>query len=129
MIRSIYKFHLLIVVLLILFYGSAKADFLATGKFKGLECSGFVIQACSNVSIDAVGQNGKLFELKRVWPKVTEYNASQNICHIRMKGGSVFGFWGDVVGKASGPDFYTLTKSGDYKKVEIESLSFKCRKR
>ena len=102
---------------------------IATGKFKGFECSGFVIQACSNISIDAVGENGKLFQLKRIWPKVSEYNASQNICHINIKGGSIFGFWGNMVGKAAGPDFFTLTESGNYRKVDIESLSFKCTKK
>ena len=107
----------------------ARADYLATGKFSGLVCSGFVIQSCSNVSVDAVGENGRLFELKRSWPKVTEFNSSQKLCHIRVKGNSVFGFWGDVVGEAASPDFYSLTSSGKYKKVDIESLSFKCQKR
>ena len=104
----------------------AIADYVATdGKFKGTVCKGFGIQSCKWVRVDAVSKDGKLFSLKRNYRSVSEYNSKQGLCHVRIKKEGMFG---ELFNKVTGPDFYSKQAGGQFKKVDIEDLSFNCRK-
>lgn len=105
---------------------SASADYVATGDIEGQACSGFGIQSCSHVSVDAVeGDDGRLHTVKRRYSSVSDYNANKGRCWIETKarGGGVIGW---VAGAISGPDFYTETEDG-FKKVDIDYITFPCR--
>ena len=75
--------------------------------------------------VDAVSKGGELFNLKPRYKTVSEFNSSQGLCHIRTK---KEGLLGKLFDKATGPEFFSKQSNGQFKKVDIESLSFNCRK-
>lgn len=110
------KIYIIIGLLLVetVLFSRALADYQAIGEFSGTVCSGLFIKDCSWVSVDAVEKGGKLFNIKRNYSKVTEYHSIQELCHIKIN--------------KKNQNFYSKTSSGQFKKVLISTLSFKCRK-
>lgn len=104
-----------------LFATTAQAYFEATGSIDANVCSGFVIKSCSFQSADAVGKDGKLYNLSRTYDNVTEYRNGR--CWIRLKGNEVLG---NLISGIMSPQFYTL-HNGQYEEIDPEYLTFKCR--
>ena len=107
---------------------NAFAEYCAVSKIKGNVCSGFVIEACKFVVVDAVKRDdGKLYELSRCYESVSDYSESKGRCWVRTKskGAGLFS-WG--VNAADQPEFYHLKDDGTYEEIDVEYLSFKCRK-
>jgi len=102
-------------VVLIFLATGARADYCATGKITGEQCSGFVFESCGFVNIDAQrGSDGVMSETQRCFSSVSNYKESkgQGRCWLNTKSNS--------------PDFFTKNKDGDYESVDIGYLVFKC---
>lgn len=110
-------------------YGAAHAQYVATGPYKGTVCSGFIIQSCAIHEITAVkGKDGKLYTLKTEHQAVDEYNGDNKRCHIRTKSKGA-GLLSVGVNAITQPVFLTKQAGGDYKELDIESVSFPCIKK
>lgn len=105
----------------------AAADFVAVGPIQGNVCTGFVIEACSLQEVHAIKEDGKLFSIGRRYPEVSNYDAGKGRCWIQTKSvGAGFGSAG--VNAAMQPDFYGRDSSGALTPLDVEYLTFKCRK-
>jgi len=92
-------------------------------------CSGFVIEVCKFVQVDAVkGENGKLYNVKCCYDSVSEYSKSKGRCWIntKSKGGGLLS-WG--VNAVTQPEFLHLNEDGNYEELDVEYLTFKCQRR
>lgn len=57
------------------------AQYCAVGNIKGNVCSGFVIEACKFVQVDAVkGDDDILYTVGRCYESVSEYSESKGRC-------------------------------------------------
>jgi hypothetical protein len=127
--RSIVKTMAALTVGLLFNPAGAQAEYCAIGNIKGNVCSGFVIEACKFVQVDAVkGDDDKLYTVNRCYGSVSEYSESKGRCWIKTKskGGGLLS-WG--VNAATQPEFFHLSENGDYEKLDVEYLTFKCQKR
>jgi len=109
----------------------AWSDYQRTGPMIGTVCTGFGLVCQSNVPIVAFKDTfqGKTLyvPMETSFPSVDSYNASSQTCHIRLNRG----IWTPLnwlIGKLKNPDLYTR-EDGQLKKVEPESVRFKCVKR
>jgi len=96
---------------------NAFSEYCAVSKIKGNVCSGFVIEACKFVVVDAVkGDDGKLYELSRCYESASDYSESKGRCWVRTKskGAGLFS-WG--VNAAAQPEFYHLKEDGTYEEL------------
>lgn len=101
----------------------AWADYRRTGPMTGTVCTfGLVCQ--SNVTIVAVKEQDRFYEVTETFQAVDDYNARTQTCHIRLSRG----IWTPLNWLTKTPDFYTQ-EDGKFKKVEPESVRFKCKKR
>lgn len=115
-----------IVIACVLVCPSAFADYLVKGPIEGNVCWGLGIEVCGLKKLDAVkGADGRLFTISDRFKSVSEYNSAKGRCWIRTKstGGGLFS-WG--VNAAIQPEFFEKTDSGEYKKHDVEYVTFKC---
>jgi len=106
--------------------GIANADYIIDGNMEGYVCSGLVIKSCGPVSIDAVRDgDGELFNVSTRYNNVSSYDEGSGRCTIIIKTGSATQ---DTIRALQLPDFMTKTDSGDYRKVDPEYLTFRCRR-
>ena len=105
---------------------SAHAGYRVIGEIKGQVCKGFVIEACSMKVVAAVENNqGGLSEVKRYFNTVSEYKSSTSHCYVRIKSksDSIFSKGADAL---LNPVFYERV-DGQYRKIDVDYLSFQCR--
>ena len=108
---------------------SVLADYCATGKVEGNVCSGFIIESCKFIKIDAVKDGvGNLFNMKRCYEDVSEYKSSKSLCWINTKSKGM-GLISTAMNMAVQPDFLHKNSSGEYEDVDAEYIVFKCKKR
>lgn len=106
------------------FTTSVLADYYVTGKVTGgtKEWGGFKSRI---VNVDAVMEDGKLYEVGKQYPTVTEYDKNKGRCWLKV-GGGVTG----VLQMFSGRSWHTLQADGTYKKIKnLEYLTFPCVKK
>jgi hypothetical protein len=102
------------------------ADYAVVGKVEGSSCWGVGFQMCSMKTIEAVkGDDGRLYSVAESFSKVSEYNASKGRCWIRTKDSSL-GLISMAANAAFSPTFYEKTSSGEFKKIDVEYVTFKC---
>ena len=106
----------------------AIADYAVVGKIEGSSCWGVGFQMCSMKTIEAVkGDDGRLYTVAESFPRVSEYSASKGRCWIRAKDSGT-GLISMAANAAFSPSFYEKTSSGEFKKVDVEYITFKCTK-
>ncbi len=116
----------LLVGVLVLVVGLANADYLVTGKITGQECSGFVLEVCSNRNVDAVeGDNGKLYHLAEIYSDVDDYDGKR--CWIRTKSKGL-GLISKAIDAIGGDQFYEKEKDGRYVEIDVEYITFPCKR-
>ncbi len=121
------KISIILYVLLLSSF-SANAEYCATGVIKGNICSGFILESCKTVKIDAVkGENGELFSINKCYSSVSEYSKSKKLCWIntKSKGGGALSW---AANSLTQPDFLHKNESGKYEELDVEYLVFKCTK-
>ncbi len=108
-----------------LYSASSQAEYCAISEIKGNVCSGFVIETCKFVRIDAVKEGGKLYKVNRCYESVSEHSESKSRCWIRTKstGGGLLS-WG--LNAASQPQFLHQNSDGTYEDIDVEYITFKC---
>ena len=106
------------------FSNISKADYYVNGKIEGGHKSymGFVLEI---VSVDAVGQKGKLFNLATVYKKVSEYNEIKKRCWIRTE----LGLIGKALNLFNNEQFWERKKDGSYRELNLEYITFPCIKK
>lgn len=79
--------------------------------------------------LDAVkGKDGRLYTIADRFESVTEYKPEKGRCWIRTKSTQAgLISWG--INAVTQPDFYEKEASGEYKKHDVEYVTFKCIKR
>ncbi|MEO1860671.1 MAG: hypothetical protein ABGZ19_12295 [Verrucomicrobiales bacterium] len=112
----------------ILFNTAALADFCATSKIEANVCSGFVIESCSHVKVDAIkNSEGKLFNISKCYKDVSEYSKSKGRCWINTKSkGYGLISWG--IDAMTQPNFAHKNKDGKYESIDAEYITFMCKK-
>jgi hypothetical protein len=104
------------------------ADYFAIGKIEGQVCYGFGIEVCGLHIISAVkGDDGKLYEPNTHYQSVSEYRESSGRCWIHTKT-TKLGLFNSVANAVFQPTFYEKV-NGEYEKLDVEYITFKCRKR
>ena len=122
-------FKSLLHIFALLFSVSAIADYCAVGKIEANECSGFIIESCSLIEINAVKDDeGNLFHPMQCYQSVSEYSASKNLCWINTKseGGGIVS-WG--LNSATQPNFLHKNSKGEYEEIDADYIVFKCSKK
>ena len=112
----------LIFIILIFFSTNAFADYYVTGKITGghKKYMGFAIEI---VNVDAVGKKGDLYNLQRVYKKVSDYKNDR--CWIDTRLGQI----GKVLNFFRNQNFYERQSDGTYRKLNLEYITFPCVKR
>ena len=108
---------------------SAIADYCAIGKIEANECSGFIIESCKFIKVDAVRDDeGNLFHPKKCYETVTEYNSRKGRCWVttKSKDGGIIS-WG--INAAIQPNFLHKNTKGDYEEIDADYITFKCSKK
>ena len=125
-LEDMVKLVLSFFIVTILFLPSVTyADYYVRGQVMGDVCKGFGIKTCSKVEIHAVDDSsGKLYALQNKYSNVDEYRNGLCTIYVNMGGGIVSKIFSSI----SMPNFYTKS-NGKYKKVNVEYLQFKCRKK
>jgi hypothetical protein len=109
----------LLIVLALVFATPAFADYYATGKITGQESHWFGF-GVKNVSVDAVKQEGRMFEVATRYAEVSSYSGGR--CWIDMGWAmTAITYFHDIT-------FYEL-KNGEYRKLNLSNISFSCVKR
>jgi hypothetical protein len=124
--ESLMRFLIMMAALLIT-VSDAKAEYVAIGQIQGTVCKGFVIEVCSKYNLSAVkGSDGKMYTVSRTFDSVDEHNG--DLCHIRTKltTGGAFSW---AINSVAQPVFYEKTAAGEYKELDVEYVTFKCKKR
>lgn len=104
----------------------ATAEYRVTGKITGQECTSFfVVDKCDNRNIDAVlGDDRKLHHVIDRFKNVDEYKSGR--CWIRIKTQKL-GVVSRLYDAVTAPSFYEKQKDGQYKKVDVEYITFPCK--
>lgn len=117
-----------IAIIALLISTQARADYLVWGEIEGTVCWGIGIEVCSQKKLHAVkGKDGRLYTISDRFESVSEYNETKGRCWIRTKstGGGLIS-WG--INTAIQPEFYEKLPSGEFKKHDVEYVTFKCKK-
>lgn len=106
----------------------AYGDYIATGEISGSSCSGFIIEKCSSERIYATKIDGVMYEIPTRYKEISSYRDYDKRCWIRLKsdGLSLFSVAIDAALSTQTPDFYTKSSNGEYKKVDVDTLTFNC---
>lgn len=105
----------------------AFAGYVATGPITSSSCSNYIVfSSCEKVSVDAMSTNGTMYEPRRVWDRVDEYNQNSSSCIVRVGRGGSIALTDKIINAATLPTFYTR-KNGALEKINIEYLRFPCR--
>lgn len=119
----------LLTIVVLLSSVGAIADYCAVGKIEANECSGFVIESCSFIKVDAVRDDeGNLFHPKKCYESVTEHNSSKGRCWIntKSKGGGIITLG---INAAVQSNFYHNNSKGEYEEIDADYITFKCSKK
>lgn len=126
--RDMRRLTILIIPFLISSGSWTYADYQVTGAIFGTECTSFIIfDRCKDRHVDAtLGQDNQYYSLAQSFPDVSEFNESSGICHIKTPSPS----WiTKVLGRAKNyPVFFEKQVDGKYEQVDVEYLTFPCRK-
>ena len=123
---------LLILICLFGINSFVKAEYIATGKIQGCDWKFGGFAGKCGIEIKAFKKNGQFYELENVYPKVDEYNKTRHnnkdyyMCHIRLYKGQVSKYLNNIKKLFSDDGFYTIDNEGNYKRINNESISFKC---
>lgn len=123
------RIKILLAIITLLSSSAVLAEYCATGKIEANECSGFIIESCSFITVDAVRDDeGQLFHPKKCYQSVTEHNSSKGRCWIntKSKGGGLIS-WG--INVAVQPNFLHKNSSGEYEEIDADYITFKCSKK
>ena len=104
------------------------AGYEVVGTIQAVDCYDFGISYCSTKTVTEVRKDGQIYELKKYYEKVSEYNSSKGTCHIKTKskdGGLLS--WG--INAVTQPDFYGYDSDGKFGKIDADYIYFKCVKR
>ena len=114
---------------------TAAADYVVVGPIRGQECTSYLLfETCEMHSVDAVlGDDDKLHTLQRRYEAVSSHRVESDgteRCWIKLKarGQGLISGAINAVKRPYSPMFYTKT-TGKYDPIDVESLTFKCRKR
>jgi hypothetical protein len=112
---------------MLVFSSQVRASYCAIGKIEASECSGFIIESCSFIRVDAVRDDqGKLYAPKTCYNDVSQYDASKHRCWIHTKStGSGALSW--VINATTQPNFLHKNASGGYDDINAEYITFGCR--
>ena len=106
---------------------TAHAGYEAIGPITSSSCSNYLVfSSCDVVNVDALSINGEMYEPRREWDKVDEYNQNKGTCIVRIGRAGSLAITDKIINAATAPVFYTR-KSGKLEKINIEYLRFKCR--
>jgi hypothetical protein len=112
-------------IFLIAFNAYARADYQVTGPTRGTECTLGIV--CSTHTIAAVRDDkGTLRYMPTYYSSVSDFNGTN--CFINTKSTGL-GFISMAINAIKQPVFLELDSKGNYKELDIESISFPCRKR
>lgn len=129
MYRAHRAFIVALAVLAVSVPSAAWPEYCATGPIRGNICSGFVIESCSFVRVDAVeGDNGQLYTVRDCYESVSEYKEGDGRCWIRTKSSGA-GLWSWMTNAAVQPKFFHKNDRGEYEELDVEYLVFECVKR
>lgn len=109
-----------ILLTFLILFNQAKADYLVDGKITGCDCWFGIICKCG-LEIVTIKKGGEYYEMNKKFSKVDEYKEFENysMCHVRINKGLMFrGFSDD--------GFYKKNEEGKLKKINTDSLSFRC---
>jgi len=110
---------------LIVFNTAVRADYQVTGPTRGSECKLGIV--CSTHIIAAVKDDkGTLRYMPTYYQSVSEFNGTN--CFINTKSTGL-GLISMAINVMKQPVFLELDSKGNYKELDIESISFPCRKR
>ena len=110
----------------------ASADYIAVGPIRGQECTSYVLfESCEMYSVDAVlGDGDKLYTIQTRYESVSDHKVLKDgteRCWIRLKAGGL-GLWSKAANLFLADRFHTKTPDGEYEKIDVEYLVFKCKK-
>lgn len=125
---ALYKFKIiLLAVFSFVIPVSASAGYIATGPITSSSCSNFIVfSSCEKVTVDAMSSNGAMYEPRRTWDRVDEYNPKSGSCVVRVGRGGSIAITDKIINAVTLPTFYTR-KNGALEKINIEYLRFPCR--
>ena len=105
----------------------AFAGYVATGPITSSSCSNYLVfSSCEKVTVDAMSSNGAMYEPRRTWDRVDEYNPKSGTCVVRVGRGGSIAITDKIINAATLPTFYTRKNSG-FEKINIEYLRFPCK--
>lgn len=101
---------------------NANADYYVVGQITGPVCHGIGIDVCKSHNVDATDKDGRLFTVSDKFKKVDEHHDGRCCVKTKVKNFGPFNF---VANAALSPTFYEK-KDGEFKKVDVEYIAFKC---
>lgn len=111
-------------ILVVLSLSTARAEYIATGEFKGTVCHGIGIEWCSPHKLAAVkGDDGKLYELNTRYDSVTEHNGNSCIISTKSTAGGILSF---AINMINQPVFYEKDSSGKLNELDVDYITFQC---
>jgi hypothetical protein len=107
------------------------SEYLALGEIEGEVCTDYVLyKSCKTVTLDAFkADDGEVYEIRKTFPDVTEYNESRGKCRIELGRSKGKGLWTRFYNSFLTQDFYYSTKTGELEEVHPENITFSCRKK
>lgn len=105
----------------------AHTKYCVAGKVEAVECSGFIIESCKFIRVDAVlDDNGNLYNVKECYSQVSDYKPELNRCWIttKSKGGGLLSWFTNV---NTQPKFVHKNISGEYENIDANYITFPCR--
>lgn len=103
----------------------ASAAYYVTGPIYAQDCFNFGISVCSTYTVTEVRSGGKRYEPAKRFERVSEYSAQRGMCWITIKSTGLGALsWG--ANALWQPEFWGHDKDGKFKKIDAESIRFKC---
>lgn len=119
----------IIFVLLSLNHSTATADYVAVGPFTSSSCTNYLLfKSCQVVTVDAVRNDGKLYEIRKRWADVDRFNKGKGTCYVKISSAGSLALTDILISTLNSQVFYTR-KNGQLEEINIEHLNFKCVKR
>ena len=104
----------------------AHADYVATGKFEGQQCTGFIISLCKFVDVDFVKYRWQeIGTLTRIYKNVDEVKTlddNTKLCFIHIHDEGIFSFIWTIIRKYKGPFFMHGTMT-EHTKASTQNTS------
>ena len=111
-----------------LFSPASYAGYEVMGQIKAEDCYNLGIKFCSTKTVTEIRKDGRRYQISNYFDKVSEYNASRQMCYIKTKS-TDWGILSMGINAVSQPDFWGHDKDGKFGKIDAEYVYFKCVKR